>query len=302
MAAGNKVLLVIVGPTAVGKTSKSIELANALNTEIVSADSRQFYKELKIGVASPTAEELAQAKHHFIGHISIHEEYNAYKFEIDAVKRIETLFESRDVVILTGGSGLYIDAICFGIDLLPDIDKELRSSLIQRLNNEGLSALLVDLGKLDPVFYKIVDKNNPKRVLRALEVCLQTGKPYSKLRKSKKKERSFKICMIGINRNRNELHERIALRVNQMMEQGLLNEVKSLWPYKNLNALNTVGYREFFPYFEGKCSLEEAVEKVKTNTRRFARRQITWFNRYQVPWLLPEEMNAENLKRLCHLI
>ncbi len=276
----NKELIVIAGPTAVGKTAFAIKLAKKYQTEIISADSRQFYRELKIGTAAPTEEELTSAPHHFIGNLSIHDYYNVSIYEQEALKLIRHLFEKHDKVIAVGGSGLYIDALCYGIDELPDADEQLRRKIKQKFAEEGIAYLQREVKRLDPAFYEIADINNPKRLQRALEVCLATGKTYSSLRKNKRKSREFMIRKYVLNMERERLYERINLRVDQMMEAGLLKEVRSLIPYRTLNALNTVGYKELFHYLDGEISLEQAITDIKTNSRRYAKRQITWFKRY----------------------
>jgi len=276
----NKELIVIAGPTAVGKTSYAIELAKKYKTEILSADSRQFYRELQIGTAAPTEEELAAAPHHFIGNLSIHDYYNVSMYEQEAIHLIEDLFQKHDKLIVVGGSGLYIDALCYGIDELPDADKSLRSEIKRRFAEEGIEYLQKEVERLDPDFYKVVDKNNHKRLQRALEVCLATGKTYSSQRTNKKKSRPFKIRKIVLNMERELLYERINKRVDLMMEAGLLDEVKSLLPNRELNALKTVGYTELFRFLDGDISLEQAVTDIKTNSRRYSKRQVTWFKRY----------------------
>jgi len=275
----DKTLIVILGPTAVGKTALAIEIARKLNTEIISADSRQFFKELKIGVASPTKEELEQAKHHFIGNLSITDTYNVSKYENEALMCLDKIFMYKNKVILTGGSGLYIDAICKGIDDLPDPVEEIREYVKELFAKEGIDALRNQLKILDPEYYYNSDISNPKRMMRAIEVCLATGKTYSSLRLNYQKKRNFNIVKIGINRQREELYERINKRVDLMMETGLLEEVKNLYPYKHLNSLNTVGYKELFAFLDGEINLEMAIEKIKVNSRRYAKRQLTWFRR-----------------------
>ena len=275
----NKTLVIVLGPTAVGKTDLTIELANKFETSIISCDSRQFYKELKIGVATPTAEQLAKAKHHFIGNISIYDYYNVSKFEVEVLEKLNELFAETDVVFMTGGSGLYIDAVKNGIDDLPDIDENLRKSLIQKLETEGIESLRFDLKRLDPEYYKIVDLRNTNRVLRAVEVCLATGKPYSSLRTKNKKTRDFNILTIGLNIEREKLYERIDQRVDIMLDMGLEQEVNNLLPFKHLNALNTVGYKELFDFFKQKHSFEEAIRLIKRNSRHYAKRQLSWFGR-----------------------
>ncbi len=293
-----KTVYFVVGPTAVGKTAFAIQLAKHLNTEIISADSRQFYREMNIGTATPSAEELSQVKHHFIANLSIHQNYNVSSFEQDALAVLEELFQSKDSVVVVGGSGLYLDALAYGIDDLPDASEELRMGLKQLYDNEGIEVLQRKLEKLDPVFYKQIDKQNPKRLLRALEVCLTTGKTYSELRIGEKKKRDFNIRWIGLEQERSTLNDRINLRVDLMLEAGLLEEVKQLYPNKNLNALNTVGYKEFFLWLDGDESYEWAVEKVKTNSRRYAKRQMTWFRKNgDIQWF-----RVENLPEFPELI
>ncbi len=284
------VLIVIAGPTAIGKTSAAISIAQQLNAEIISADSRQFYKELKIGTAAPTPEELAKVKHHFVGHLSVADYYNVSRFENDVLQFLKGYFENNRCAVMVGGSGLYIDAVCKGIDELPDPDEDLRNNLKKQINDGNLSSLIEQLKELDPEYYKKVDLKNPNRILRALEVCIMTGKPYSSLRNSKPKTRDFDIIKIGLNRPRAELVEIIHKRVDKMIETGLIEEVNSLTEFKHLNALNTVGYKEIFNYLDGKWSLDLAIEKIKTNTRRYAKRQMTWFGKdEEIEWFLPGE-------------
>ena len=283
----NKELIVIAGPTAVGKTSYAIELAQKYQTEILSADSRQFYRELQIGTAAPTKEELAAAPHHFIGNLSIHDYYNVSMYEQEAMQLIDKLFQEHDKLIVVGGSGLYIDALCYGIDDLPDADEKLRNEIKKRFAEEGIEYLQKEVARLDPEFYKVVDQNNHKRLQRALEVCLATGKTYSSQRTNKKKSRPFKIRKLVLNMERKLLYERINKRVDLMMEAGLLDEVKSLLAFSELNALKTVGYTELFRYIDGDISLEQAVTDIKTNSRRYSKRQVTWFKRYDdFEWIM----------------
>lgn len=274
-----KIVYFVVGPTAVGKTSFAIRLAQHLGTEIVSADSRQFFREMNIGTACPSREELKQVKHHLIGNLSIHDSYNVSAYESDALGLIKTILADFGSAVVVGGSGLYLDALAYGIDDLPDASSDLRMELAKLFDKEGITALQKRLELLDPVFYAQIDKQNPKRLLRALEVCMSTGKPYSEFRMGQKKTRPFSIRWIGLEQERSFLNERINLRVDKMLEDGLLNEVKQLYPYKDLNALNTVGYKEFFAWMDGTESLEWAIEKVKTNSRRYAKRQMTWFRK-----------------------
>ncbi len=274
-----KTVYFVVGPTAVGKTSFAIDLAKYLETEIISADSRQFFKEMSIGTAKPSAEELKQVKHHFIGNLSIQQTYNVSDFEKDALQLLDQLFKLKDKVVVVGGSGLYLDALAYGIDELPDASDEVRDDLQQLYKAGGIEALQNKLKVLDSVFFEQVDQQNPKRLLRALEVCLMSGKPYSELRMGNKKKRNFNMHWIGLEQDRAVLSDRINRRVDQMLNDGLMDEVKALFPYKDLNALNTVGYKEFFQFLEEKESYEWAVEKVKTNSRRYAKRQMTWFRK-----------------------
>ncbi len=286
----NKLLIVIVGSTAIGKTALSIELAKEFNTEIISADSRQFYKEINIGTSKPTQKELNTIKHHFINNLSIFDYYNVSKFENQALDCLKKIFSLKKYAIMVGGSGLYINAVCYGIDELPEPDNSLREKLKNIYKSSGIEPLKNELKKLDPEYYSIVDLANPKRIMRALEVCLTTGKTYTSLRNQQAKERNFNIVKIGLNRKREELFYMINKRVDLMIKQGLLNEVKNLYKYKNLNALNTVGYKELFDYLDDKLSLEKAIENIKTNTRRYAKRQLTWFKKdSSIHWFHPDE-------------
>lgn len=281
-----KKLIIILGPTAVGKTEFSLQLAEKLNTEILSCDSRQMFKEMKIGTAAPTEEELKRVPHHFIGNLSIHDYYSCGKYEIDALEKCQELFQRHDTLVMTGGSMLYIDAICKGIDDVPNIDQDLRDSLWKRFEEEGIENLRNELKILDPDYSEIVDPKNGKRIIHALEICLQTGKPYSSIRTNNKKERPFSIQKIGITRPREELYERINLRVDRMFEDGLVEEARSLYPHKELNSLNTVGYKELFEYFDGNWDLEYAKQMIKQNTRHYAKKQITWFKKDpEIEWL-----------------
>ncbi|PLW98524.1 MAG: tRNA (adenosine(37)-N6)-dimethylallyltransferase MiaA [Marinilabiliales bacterium] len=272
-------LIVLTGPTAVGKTELSISLAQKHNTHIISCDSRQFYREMKIGTAAPTQKELQAVPHHFIGHLSIHDYYNVSMFEQDVLKLLPELFKNADTVIMTGGSGMYIDAVAYGIDELPDADETIRQQVKAELAKNGLEGLQIWLQRLDPEHYETIDRFNPNRMRRAIEVCLQTGKPFSELRKNQSKKRDFEIEKICLVRPREELYRRINLRVDKMMEQGLEKEARSLYEFRHLNALNTVGYKELFSYFDGEISLEQAVTDIKTHSRRYAKRQLTWFKR-----------------------
>ncbi|MCQ2607384.1 MAG: tRNA (adenosine(37)-N6)-dimethylallyltransferase MiaA [Bacteroidales bacterium] len=286
-----KTLVVVTGPTAVGKTSTAIQLAQHYNTEIISADSRQIFIEPKIGTAVPSEEELATVTHHFIGTKHVTDYYNAWQFEQDALQKVEELFQTHDIVILAGGSGLYVDAVCNGIDEIPDIDPDLRERINSQLEQEGIESLRQTLKFLDPDYYKIVDLSNPARLKRAIEICVQTGKTYTELRKENKKTRPFKIVKIALNRERDELYERINQRVDQMICDGLEQEVKSLSQWKDCTALKTVGYREFFDYFDGMSTYTEAIEKIKQNTRKYAKKQISWIKRdNEYRWFSPNEI------------
>lgn len=283
-------LIVIAGPTAVGKTAVSIEVAEYFGCSIISADSRQFYRDLKIGTAAPDALQLSRVKHHFVGQLSLDERYDVSKYETEVLALLSDLFSVNPVVVLTGGSGLYIQAVCEGLDNLPDSDPEIRAELRLKYEEEGIAVLRSMLQKLDPEYYAKVDLANPNRLLRALEVCLSTGKTFSSFRTDQKTERPFNILKIGLDLPRNELHQRINARVEQMMADGLETEARNYYSFRDLNALNTVGYKELFEYFDGNCTLSEAVEKIKTNTRRYARRQLTWFRRDKAMlWCRPDE-------------
>ncbi|MCL5246188.1 tRNA (adenosine(37)-N6)-dimethylallyltransferase MiaA [Cellulophaga sp. 20_2_10] len=274
-----KTLLSVVGPTAIGKTKLAITLARHFNTEIISADSRQFYKEMAIGTAVPDADELAAAPHYFIQHKSILESYSVGDFEKDALKELEQLFTEKDIVVMVGGSGLYVDAVVKGLDSFPNIDASVRLDLNLLLEKEGVTALQQKLEILDPEYYNKVDKDNPHRLIRALEVCIGSGKPYSTFLNQDKPKRPFSIITIGIMADREIIYDRINARVDIMIQNGLLEEAKALLEHKNLNALQTVGYRELFQFFNGNWTLEFALSEIKKNTRRFAKRQLTWFKR-----------------------
>jgi len=272
-------LIVIAGPTASGKTAYSIKLAQSLNTVILSADSRQFYKEMSIGTAAPTEEELAQVRHYFVHHISIEDKYDVADYERDALQLLEKLFQDHDTVIMTGGSGLFIDAVCNGIDEMPDIQPEIREKVQKLYDEGGLRALQDEAQHLDPEYFAIVDQQNPRRLQRALEICYQTGKTFTSFRQRKPAQRDFEIKKYALLWDRQELINRIDRRVDMMMEQGLLEEAKALYPKRHLNALNTVGYKELFSFFDGQCTLEEAVELIKIHTRQYAKRQMTWLRK-----------------------
>lgn len=292
-----KTLLVLLGPTGVGKTDLSIELAKHYQTPIISCDSRQIYKEMRIGTAVPSEEQLTAVPHFFIQTISVRDYYNSWQFEVDALAKIRELFESRDVVLMTGGSMLYIDAVCKGIDDIPTIAPELRAELMDLYAREGLEPIRMMLKELDPVFYGQVDLNNGKRVLHAVEVCRMAGVPYSSLRTNTPKDRGFNIIRIGLNREREELYNRIDRRVDIMLSEGLEVEARQLFPLRQLNALNTVGYKELFDYFEGKTDYDEAVRLIKRNSRRYARKQLSWFRRdTDIHWFHPD--NREGIQEL----
>ena len=272
-----KRLIVVAGATATGKTAESIRIAKLLSTEIVSSDSRQFYKEMNIGVARPSHEELQSVPHHLIAHISVKQKYNVAMYEQEALRQIEDIFLSKDDVVLAGGSGLYIKAVCEGIDDIPEADEGIRAELNELFATRGIEPLQQELKAKDPEYYSLVDKCNHIRLIRALEVCRATGKTFSSFRKQDKAQRKFEIVKIGIRRKRENLLERIYKRVDLMMEQGLLAEVESLLPLRDYPALNSVGYKELFEYLDGKTTLSQAVENIKINTRRYAKRQMTWF-------------------------
>lgn len=285
-----KNLLVIIGPTGVGKTELSLRIAENFGSEIVSADSRQLYANLKIGTAAPTPEELQRVPHHFIGTLQLTDYYSAAQYEEDALKLLDRLFQTKDVVILTGGSMMYVDAVCKGIDDIPTVDEETRKTLLERYEKEGLEQLCAELKLLDPDYYKIVDLKNHKRVIHALEICYMTGKTYTSFRTQEKKTRPFRMIKIGLTRDREELYARINQRVDIMMEQGLLDEVKQVYPYRQLNSLNTVGYKELFNYLDGEWELPFAIDKIKQNSRIYSRKQMTWFKRNEeIRWFHPNQ-------------
>ena len=286
----NKTLLVVLGPTGVGKTIISLNLAKHFSCPILSSDSRQFYRELKIGTAAPTEEQLNSVKHYFIGTHSIYDEYNAGQYEQDAIQLLSSLFEIHDVVMLVGGSMMYIDAVCKGMDEIPTVDIKTREFWKKQYTENGLEYIQNELKKFDPVYFNQVDVLNHKRILHALEICTITGNPYSNLRTGKKKKRNFNILKIGLNRPRPELYERINTRVDEMMLDGLLNEAKQFYPDRKLNTLNTVGYKEIFEYMDGNWTYEFAVNMIKQDTRRYAKRQLTWFNKdVEINWFHPSQ-------------
>jgi len=291
----SKYLISIVGATAIGKTALSIKLANHFNTEIISCDSRQFFKEMAIGTAVPSEEELSAAKHHFIQHISIHDLYNVGQFENDAIAKLNTLFQDHDVVIMVGGSGLYIDAVIKGLDEFPKVDPKIRENLNLELETKGITYLQEQLLELDPVYYEKVALENPHRLIRALEICIGSGKPYSSFLKDKTASRNFTAIKVGLTADRPIMYDRINRRVDIMMNEGLLEEAKNLYLHKSLNALQTVGYRELFSYFDGDFTLDFAVSEIKKNTRRFAKRQGTWFRRDEATLWFDFEENIETI-------
>ena len=281
-----KTLLVLIGPTGVGKTEWSLRVAEELRGPIISADSRQIYRGMTIGTAAPTPEQMQRVPHHFVGILSPSDYYSASEFEGDVLSLLSRLREVHPVVVMTGGSMMYVDAVCNGIDEIPTIDETLRNDLQALYRREGLDPIRQQLKILDPIFYNEVDLKNPKRVIHALEICLMAGKPYSSLRTNPKKERPFRIIKVGLTRKREELYDRINRRVDQMVADGLVEEAKGLFPMRHLNALNTVGYKELFDYFDGKCTLEFAIDKIKQHSRNYARKQISWFRRdKEIHWI-----------------
>lgn len=286
----NKHLLVIAGPTAVGKTETCLNLARYFQTEIVSSDSRQFFKEMDLGTAKPSYGELSAVPHHFINSLSVHDDYDVRRFEQDVLVLLQELFQKHELVLMTGGSGLYIDAVCHGFDDIPDVDPAIRQKLISDFEENGIEYLQKELEILDPDYYEIVDINNPQRLMRGLEVSLGTGKPFSSFRKSQKKIRDFEVIKIGLEREREELYQRIDLRMDSMIEKGLFEEAEVLFPLRHLNALQTVGYSEIFAFLEGKYDKEEAIRLLKRNSRRYAKRQLTWFRRIpDMTWFHPDQ-------------
>ena len=291
----NNYLISIIGPTAIGKTALSIKLAQYFNTEIISADSRQFFKEMQIGTAAPSNKELAAAKHHFIHHKSIHDNYNVGTFEKNAIARLNTLYKKHNIVVMVGGSGFYVDAVTKGLDDFPEVDSNIRNTLNEQLKTEGLTTLQNQLKQLDKKAFETIAIDNPHRVIRALEICIGTGKPYSSFLNQKKKKRDFKTITIGLTATRDVIYNRINQRVDMMIENGLLEEVKSLTPYQNLNALNTVGYKELFNHLNDNWTLDFAISEIKKNTRRFAKRQLTWFKKNDTTTWFDYETEASKI-------
>lgn len=286
----DKVLIVIIGPTAVGKTALCLDIASHFGIPIINADSRQIYREMRIGTARPSDKEMQQVKHYFVGSLGLSEYYSASLYEQQVISLLDTLFIYSDYALMAGGSMMYIDAVCNGIDDIPTVDAETRATLKRRLESEGLEALVEQLRELDPEHYETVDRQNPRRVVHALEICLMTGRTYTSFRKAERKHRPFRIVKIGLNRDREELYDRINHRVDQMMAEGLLKEAEALYSLREQNALNTVGYKELFDYMDGRWTLEEAIERIKGNTRRYARKQLTWFKRDpEIRWFHPDD-------------
>jgi tRNA dimethylallyltransferase len=295
-----KYLIVLTGPTAVGKTELSLHLAKEFNSVIVSADSRQIFKEMNIGTAKPSAEEMTSVQHYFVSSHSVTEDYNVGKYEVEVISLLKKLFLQKDIILLVGGSGLYIKAVCEGLDEFPESDPGIRTKLNDELNEKGFSSLQEKLKFVDPEYYEIIDKNNPHRVIRALEVFYKTGIPISAFRTNRKKERFFEVIKIGIRRDREDLYRRIDKRMDDMLEEGLLEEARSLYLFKDKTALQTVGYSEIFEFIDGRQTWEETVRLLKRNSRRYAKRQMTWFNKdNEIEWFEPHE--AERIKNYIQL-
>lgn len=283
-------LVVILGPTGVGKTELSLQIAELLGSPIISSDSRQLYKDLPIGTAAPTAEQLARVKHYMVGTLSLSDYYSASQFEEEVLSLLNTLYQALPAVVMSGGSMMYIDAVCQGIDDIPPVNPEIRHAIYKQFEKEGLDSLLAELKEKDPIHYEEVDRKNHKRVIHALEICRTTGRPYSSFRTHTPKERPFRIIKIGLNRQREELYNRINQRVDQMMSEGLLEEARRVYPFRQLNSLNTVGYKELFNFLDGVWPLDLAIEKIKRNTRIYAKKQMTWFKRDpEITWFHPND-------------
>ena len=286
-------LIILLGPTGVGKTELSLRVAERLGAPIISSDSRQLYREIPIGTAAPTPEEMARVRHYMVGTLSLSDYYSASQFESDVLALLERLFKTTHTVVMSGGSMMYIDAVCEGIDDIPTVSPDVRERIYKEFEAEGLAPILAELKEKDPVHYAEVDRNNHKRVIHAVEICRMTGKPYSSFRTHTRKERPFRILKIGLRREREELYDRVNRRVDQMMADGLLEEARRVYPYRHLNALNTVGYKELFKYFDGEWSLEMAVEKIKRNSRVYARKQMTWFKKDEdITWFHPDDTDG----------
>lgn len=286
-----KALIVIVGPTGVGKTELCLKVAEAFGTVIVNADSRQIFKEIPVGTAAPTIAERQKIRHYFVGNLHIDQYYNASMFENDVIALLDTLFKEKDYVIMSGGSMMYVDAVCNGIDDIPTVDTATRSKVMREYEEKGLDYICGRLEELDPEYYSIVDKRNPKRVIHAVEICLSTGRTYTSFRVNAKKDRPFNIIKVGLTLDREQLYERIDGRVDRMVAVGLIQEAEKMYPYRNLNSLNTVGYKELFDYFDGKCTLEEAVFRIKCDTHKYCRKQLTWFKRDKdIHWFSPNNV------------
>lgn len=293
MSSKHGTLIVIGGPTGSGKSALAVEIAKHFGAPIISTDSRQVYRNMAIGTAQPTTEELAAVKHYFIADREVEDDFNCGRYEVEALVLLDKLFTEYEYVVAVGGSGLYIQALCSGMDALPEADEKIRAGLKQRLEQEGLDSLVGELQRLDPAYAEVVDRCNPARVMRALEVCISTGRPYSEQRNGTITERPFNIVKIATDMPRDILYERINKRVDIMVEDGLVEEVRNLYPKRELNALQTVGYRELFDYFDGKCSLNEAIELIKRNSRRYAKRQMTWFRRdEEFRWFAPSDIES----------
>jgi tRNA dimethylallyltransferase len=298
----NKFMIVLLGPTGVGKTDVSIDLARHFNCEIISADSRQFFTEMRIGTAVPSELQLKTIRHHFIRFLSIKDYYSSSLFERDVLNLLQSEFSKNNVILMSGGSGMYIDAVCEGIDDIPDVDPLVRNKFIEKYNNEGIEGLRAELKLLDPEHYSKVDLKNYKRIIRALEICETAGLPYSSFLKKQKRERDFRIIKIGLERPREELYKRINSRVDDMIALGLEDEARQLYEFRNLNALNSVGYKEFFDVFDGKISREKAIELIKRNSRRYAKRQMTWWAKdKEIKWFTPEPVR-DTINYIEHII
>ncbi len=294
-----KTLIVLLGPTGVGKTDLSIALAKALSSSIISCDSRQIFRELPIGTAAPTAAEQEQVKHYFVGTHTITDKYDAGQYEANALALLEQLFAQHDTLLMVGGSMLYVDAVCRGLDDIPKVPKAIREQVIWDYQAGGIEALQAELAEKDPVYFAEVDKQNPQRLMHAVEICRATGQAFSSFRTGQKKERNFRIVKIGLNRDREELYQRINLRVDQMLEAGLEEEARAVYPQKHLNSLNTVGYKELFRYFDGEWSREEAIRMIKQDSRHYAKRQLTWFNRdAEIHWFNPAQTTVEQILQI----